>query len=292
MSLHDGFYELFRDNMKLPDFWISINNTCPPHFHATIELVYVQEKSIDALLNGTYFKVEKGEILVVPSYTTHRFTSPENSKSIELQIPLAYIRSFHEITRKNSFVETLMPNCEASREILRHMECLLKQGSSFGKDNFIVRGAIYSILGILIENVEMRETEKDSDHKKICNVLSYLQLNYQQQISLDTLATEFGYSRSRFSLIFNKNVGCSIPEYLNMLRSAKAASLLLDEDLSVTDAAMLAGFESTRTFYRAFSAQYGMTPRQYIETNRKREEGSVSPKIINQKESGLIRKAL
>ena len=81
---------------------------------------------------------------------------------------------------------------------------------------------------------------------------------------MDALARHFGYSRSRFSRLFHDHLGCSMIEYLSVLRCREAAQLLLESDMTMLDIAMKVGFECLRTFYRAFKACYGVTPSQYV----------------------------
>ena len=55
----------------------------------------------------------------------------------------------------------------------------------------------------------------------------------------------------------------SFPSYLANIRVKKAASLLLNDDLSITDCASLAGFQSTSSFNKAFHDITGYSPRDY-----------------------------
>ena len=63
---------------------------------------------------------------------------------------------------------------------------------------------------------------------------------------------------------FKKYVGMSCLDYIKSLRLQKAADLLEQQELSITDAAMTAGFSSLSYFYREFKKRYGTTPRQFI----------------------------
>ena len=77
------------------------------------------------------------------------------------------------------------------------------------------------------------------------------------------LYTSFGYSKSRFSHLFHEYFGSGISEYVNTLRCKAAAEALARHEVSMVEIAMGVGFESARTFYRAFKRCYGMTPSQY-----------------------------
>ena len=55
----------------------------------------------------------------------------------------------------------------------------------------------------------------------------------------------------------------SFSEYIGTLRISDACRLLTSEDMSITEVAFNAGFNSTRSFNRLFLKYIGMTPRQY-----------------------------
>ncbi len=55
-------------------------------------------------------------------------------------------------------------------------------------------------------------------------------------------------------------MGMSFPEYLQSIRLNCAVSLIAGGEQSITEIAADSGFESQRTFYRAFRARFGITP--------------------------------
>lgn len=266
-------YEANRDSMKHPALWQVVNDACLPHFHSAIELVLVQSGHITATLNGQPLSVAQGQLLVVPSYTVHSYQTPQSSRSIVFLIPLDYSATFHRLCQTKRFKPYVL-KAEDTHFLASSMEMLLEEGFSEGSDHFLIRGVVYILLGKLLDLVPMEEIPKGSDHPDICKMLAYINQNYQKPLTLNHLASTFGYSPNRLSHILNKNVGCSIPEYINMLRARHAARLMADQNLSVTEAAMLAGFGSMRTFYRSFATCYGMSPSQYA---GRLEESGVLP---------------
>lgn len=256
-------YEAERDHLKYPSFWKSDAHNCVAHFHSAIELVMVHRGGMEATLNGDQMRVGPGEMLVVPSYTVHSYSTPQRAESSLLLLPLDYISSFHKITKTKRFVKTVLP-AEKTRGLETLFEVLMQEEVPVEKDSYTVRGVVYIVLGKLLEVVEMETIPKDSNHPDICKMLAYLDKNYQRPLSLHQLATEFGYSPNRLSHIFNKNVGYGIPEYVNMRRCRQAARLMIDKNQTVTEAAMQSGFESMRTFYRSFNQCYGIAPSDYV----------------------------
>ena len=68
-------YEYRRDNYRHPSWWRSKDDTCLPHFHSSVELLYVYKGELNACLNGKNYEVKANHILLSPSYTVHYYTT-------------------------------------------------------------------------------------------------------------------------------------------------------------------------------------------------------------------------
>jgi AraC-like DNA-binding protein len=94
-------------------------------------------------------------------------------------------------------------------------------------------------------------------------VLTYLSLNFREQISLDQLSEAMGVSRFHLSHLFSNKLGIGFKEYLNNLRVECAKSILRSTDVPVADVYAASGFENQRTFNRVFRDSTGQSPRNY-----------------------------
>lgn len=272
-----GVYEHFRDNFTYPTCWRAQNDACPPHFHGSLEIVYVTDGELKATLNGKSYTVKKNQVVIASSYTVHFYSTENESESIVLVVPLDFIPSFSKILSKKCFSQCIYTVEEADSELLHCMKILAKDRSVCDSaigigSNEVVKGYIYVILGMLIDAVGLTDIGDDQNQSLIKDVLVYLQNNYLDELSLESLAKHFGYSKSRFSHIFNACFGCSIPEYISSLRCRHAASLL-SNSVPLIDAAMSSSFDSMRTFYRVFKHCFGVTPTAYCNASGKETPG-------------------
>ena len=86
------------------------------------------------------------------------------------------------------------------------------------------------------------------------------------------MACECGTNRTQLSLLLNKELGLSFRDYINHCRIQYAALPLLEDEVAghkIEEVALLSGFGSTATFYRAFVKEKGMAPQQWQESIRK-----------------------
>jgi len=83
------------------------------------------------------------------------------------------------------------------------------------------------------------------------------------QLSLQSLAQESGYSRVHFVRMFRAATGRSPHNYLMNLRIERARELLSNPALSLTDIALDCGFSSHSHLTRVFRQFLGVTPSEY-----------------------------
>jgi len=82
-------------------------------------------------------------------------------------------------------------------------------------------------------------------------------------LSQGAMAELAGISKDYFSRIFRNVTGLNYSRWLNMIRLEKATELLADKEKTLTEVAMLSGFQSISSFNRVFRAEKGMAPGEY-----------------------------
>lgn len=101
--------------------------------------------------------------------------------------------------------------------------------------------------------------------EKIAPILKHIKENLTLDISRESLAEEFNLNPDYLGKIFKAATGKKIGEFINELRIKTAAEKLSSTDALIIDIAYSAGFESLRTFNRAFKKQMGLSPTEYRE---------------------------
>lgn len=98
-------------------------------------------------------------------------------------------------------------------------------------------------------------------------IKSYVDKNFcNPDISLATVAEEFGFSAAYVSKIFTGSGNISYSDYINSLRIEKAKIMLEETDLSVNAIASRCGVLSPVTFRRIFKKYTNMLPGEYRES--------------------------
>ncbi|KWX75554.1 transcriptional regulator, AraC family [Paenibacillus jilunlii] len=96
-------------------------------------------------------------------------------------------------------------------------------------------------------------------HKSI----DFIEQHLDEELNLDRIAREAGFSKFHFHRIFQKYVGKSPAEYIRTRKLSSAARLLLYSEERILDIAVHYGFESQEAFTRAFKRLYALPPAEY-----------------------------
>jgi AraC family transcriptional regulator len=124
--------------------------------------------------------------------------------------------------------------------------------------------------------MNMKKTTKDEYLQSIYRVMEYIEANYQENLSLEELASIAKYSKYHFHRIFRSIMGESIYEYIKRVRLSRSANQLYTHT-SITSVARESGYETSASFTKAFREYFGCTPTQF------------SQRILNQKEQVMLK---
>lgn len=94
-------------------------------------------------------------------------------------------------------------------------------------------------------------------------IRSYIEEHYIEDISLQDVAGEMGYSDAYFCKLFKQCFDRNFITYLNDLRTEKAIELLRDVTVSIKDISSRVGYRDANYFTRVFKRQTGFTPSEY-----------------------------
>lgn len=120
----------------------------------------------------------------------------------------------------------------------------------------------YDVISFLLMNFS-NNTLVDYAYDRKEEIQSYIELNYQNDISLEMLSDHFGLTPPYFSKYFKNAFHMTFLKYLNDVRVQNACEQLLQYDDTIIKIALENGFPNLASFTRVFYAHYGMNPGQY-----------------------------
>jgi AraC-like DNA-binding protein len=109
---------------------------------------------------------------------------------------------------------------------------------------------------------------KARDRRRAVETALWIEANSHREIDLDAAASQAGISPFHFLRLFARVLGVTPHQYLVRSRLRRAAQLLADEDISVTDIAYDVGFGDLSNFVRTFHRAAGVSPTLFREAAR------------------------
>lgn len=131
-----------------------------------------------------------------------------------------------------------------------------------------VKAAIYRVLVLLLRRHRAQAVNGTELERKratvgyLLPVLDYVEEHYNEKISLAQLAAIANISICHFCRLFKKTTGKPPTEYINYLRINRAAALLREGGLNISEVAMIVGINDSNYFSRLFKKYKQISPSQ------------------------------
>ncbi|MDO4267158.1 MAG: AraC family transcriptional regulator [Eubacteriales bacterium] len=126
-------------------------------------------------------------------------------------------------------------------------------------------GHLYLMLDFLTRSSSSRkllQTGRMQDFY-VREATSFIEQNFQNDISVEDIASFCNLNRSYFGKIFRDAVGKSPQDFLISYRMTKASELLKLTELNIKDIGNAVGYPNQLHFSRAFKSVYGVSPREW-----------------------------
>ena len=130
----------------------------------------------------------------------------------------------------------------------------------------------YTLLEILDVFIEMTfPKQKAPESPAIQKAVRYINQNYYEPLSLESVARHVGLNPAYFSAAFKRQMSMGFLTYLTQYRLTQAKLLLKNSSMSIIDISIATGFENQSYFSKKFKSVVGMTPRQYRKQSHEQE---------------------
>ena len=123
----------------------------------------------------------------------------------------------------------------------------------------LMKSLAVSFLLIVFDEYNSR-SKKAKNRTLIDQLLSYIACN-SNNVSLEILASHFGYHPNYISKLIHEKTGKSFKQLLLKEKMERADILLKNTDMSIDSISTMLGYNDTSSFYKAYKKQFGKTPR-------------------------------
>ncbi|WP_127588671.1 AraC family transcriptional regulator [Paenibacillus koleovorans] len=260
------------------------------HYHSTYEIYFLLSGQRTYFIKDRSYLISPGNLVFINKQDVHKtmdVAEPGHERVVinfsdkmlgedhaafhsTLLAPFAYVTPvFNLKLPQQSFVKTLLEKMSGE---------LQQQQSGYEAYIRLLLTELLLFAGRLAEN-QLPEVKEQSSplHRFVTAVIRHINEHFQDPLSLNGLAVQFGVSPFALSRAFPKITGFTLVEYINTTRIKEAQRLLAATELKIIQIAGLCGFESMAHFGRMFKKLTALSPAAY----RKRSRLNSNPGITN-----------
>ena len=252
----------------------------PQQWHEELEWVYVEYGSLHLTIHGQSYALTPGEFCFINSRELHEIKSAGESLHHAVVFDPGFLdfslydNCQHNFIRPITSGTLLFPTfCSAfppedHKKILFHMQEIISLYHTLPacaplsiKLHILHMIELFFQAGYFLENT-LSPKGKDSLNK-LKQVIAYIQKNYAQSISLQSLSDICFMSPNYFCRYFKQEIGKTPISFLNEYRIEKACEMLSETEQHISDIALSVGFDNFSYFVRKFREYKGVTPKKY-----------------------------
>lgn len=268
---------VYRNNSTLRIFYNDISESYAMHWHNAMEIIIPLDNYYDVIVNQQSFHLMPDEILIIPPREVHSIIAPEHGARFVYLLDISFLS---KVNGYNSVMSLLTHPLYLSKEThptLYHeilpffVDMKNDYFANHEYSDFLIYSHLLKLFATLGQNhiqqlafdSSSQNSKKREYIRKFLTIIEFIDTHYADNLNLEAIADASGFSKYHFSRLFKQYTGFTFCDYLNYRRIKEAELLLTQQECSITEVALQAGFTSISTFNRLFKQMKSCSPSEY-----------------------------
>ena len=249
------------------------------HWHPEIEITYVQKGTMCYKVNHMVYHLKEGDIVFNNSGALHSGTmeNQEDCAYIPVTFDPRLIYGFFQSTINSKYVDPVIQDSmlpaicidqseswhKPFREYLLRIIALDEKKPDFYELDITI--CLQSMWRLLLEHITYEpqtSRENSLEYDRIKKILSYIEENYQNKITLNDIAGHIHLCESECTRLFKRHMNTTLFAFLQEYRIERSLEFLR-ADQPVSAVADKAGFSDPNYYSKVFAKIKGCSPREY-----------------------------
>lgn len=230
------------------------------HHHDFYEVYNLLAGEVSYWVDGKTYHLRQGDILLINPMELHRPIVQKNSKyeRFVLWINKNYLDALSQTSSLTNCFKGHTNHFRGASITPLFSSLVTEQQSNKYAADICAQGIFLQLMVELnrLSPVGVQSTELSP---MMIDVINYIGNNYNEELSLDLLASYFHVSKYHLSHEFKRYTGTSIYHYITLKRLAAARQMLI-EGVPPGEVYTACGFRDYTVFYKAFKTEYGTSP--------------------------------
>ena len=233
------------------------------HLHYHIELVVMERGKCEVTVDGKSSVLRGGDVFLTFPNQMHSYKTIEKEEYSIAIISPDMIPEFQKLLLASRPADNIIRGAADRSDIKSLINGI---SETFYSDepykDSILRGYVTVFFGKILPMLEL-VTIKTPELNVLDTIMNYCVNNADKQLSLSLLERELHISKYYISHVMHDKLGIGFNDYVNSLRISNACIYLLRTNMTITEISNAVGFNSIRTFNRAFIKQMNVSPSVY-----------------------------
>lgn len=249
------------------------------HWHPEIEITYVRKGTMCYKVNNLVYHLKEGDIVFNNSGALHSGTmeNQEDCAYIPVTFDPRLIYGFFQSTINSKYVDPVIQDSmlpaicidqseswhRPFREYLLRIIALDEKKPDFYELDITI--CLQSMWRLLLEHITYEpqaSRENSLEYDRIKKILSYIEENYQNKITLNDIAGHIHLCESECTRLFKRHMNTTLFAFLQEYRIERSLEFL-QADQPVSAVADKAGFSDPNYYSKVFAKIKGCSPREY-----------------------------
>ena len=258
----------YEQKKVLLDYFRAVDLSPLPHLHKELELIYVRSGAGKAVVNSKTYDLKTGDLFLAFPYQVHYYPESAPGEYYVHAFPASVLVTMADTVNGNELLNNVFHPEETSL-VAEYLRRIIRAEGSYCVSQRCAYLTL--IMAELLPQCKLLSLSKSSG-MTLRRILEYCARHYSEDLSLDTLAEQLHLNKYYISHSINKQLNMRISTFINALRIEAACRLLQNTDNKVSEIAQAVGYETIRSFNRAFSDIIHMSPKEYRERHSKPQE--------------------
>lgn len=249
------------------------------HWHESLEVCRMLKGEAVFTVEDREYRFKAGDIVIIPGKSLHMFECEGDYLADVFLIPphklLSIITEFPVFP---SFISNeQIESVEGLKQEIEYLFDRIYKEFLEQKPYFASVAFAYAlnVVCLLCRNFDPQKNKRVKNAEIIEPVLNEIRNDSANpEYSLSYFAKKLGYTTEYFSYIFKEYAGIGFKSFLDRQRIDQAKRIMIRQDVSVSQLALICGYNNVRTFNNRFKEFENMSPSQFQKSVSRKQKST------------------
>lgn len=251
--------------------------------HHFWEMVYVDSGAVEIRQDDQTIILKQGEIAFHKPDEFHSIKSHNSSPNVFVvsfvcnSPAMSYFERFSKTLDKSlkPFISSIIKEAESAYVIPKNdttlKKLVRKNPPRIGAEQLIKTYLEQTLILLIRELTDKKEptifpSKESMENHLVSAIKKYLSEHVREQVKIDDLCAEFGYSKTYLCKLFREQSGATVMDYFIKYKIEYVKKLIRDKKYNFTEISDMLSFDNPQYFSRVFKRVTGITPSAFGDT--------------------------